>query len=236
MGETGLVFSLLSSLLVLLGLIRRSFKAFRVNPAQLLATAARGARIRMLEQKSNFRQRFEVEFQDVTRAMESRLGRLTIFIDDLDRCHPKNVVMVLEAINFLTSCGRCFVVMGLSRDQVEACVGLGYREIAEEIVSLSEMADANKSLLAPEIEKSARDFAQEKRAEFARQYLKKLINIEVPIPETNEDRANTMLTQRTPSTRERDPLDNNRLSRALRRMAVPVVLIIVAVLVFEARQ
>ncbi|SMG64791.1 protein containing KAP P-loop domain, partial [methanotrophic bacterial endosymbiont of Bathymodiolus sp.] len=47
------------------------------------------------------------EFNEVTSALD--LGRMIIFIDDLDRCAKENVLEVLEAINFLVTSGHCYI-------------------------------------------------------------------------------------------------------------------------------
>ena len=84
--------------------------------------------LRELRLPTGFRHRFADIFADITRALEPQ--QLVIFIDDLDRCQPQNVVATLEMINFLVSSGDCFIVMGLARDWVEACIGLHYKELA----------------------------------------------------------------------------------------------------------
>jgi len=66
------------------------------------------------------------------------------------------------------------VIMGLSRDPVEAGVGLSFEKIAGEM----SFAAAASSL-------SMEDQAKLKRREFARQYLDKLINIEIPARPTS---------------------------------------------------
>ena len=76
--------------------------------------------------------KFAVEFNDVTRALGKR--SLLIFIDDLDRCRPENVLETLEAVNFLTTSGECFVVIGMAREYVERCVGRAFKDIAEEMI------------------------------------------------------------------------------------------------------
>jgi hypothetical protein len=103
--------------------------------------------------RTSFRTRFAREFDEASRALGPD-RRITIFIDDLDRCQPEQVRQTLEAVNFLVSSAGCFVVMGLARDVVEASVGLGFKEIAEEL-------------------------APGRRRDFAAKYLEKLINFTV---------------------------------------------------------
>ena len=151
-----------------------TLKRSGVNPGQLLATASRAFGVKTFGDQLGFRHRFGEAFQEVVEAL--RPNTLLILIDDLDRCRPEQVVEVLEAINFLVSAGPCYVVMGIAPEQVMYCVGLGFKEIA------AEMAEAPADHRDPEI------WAREKRRDFARNYLEKLINIEVPIPRlTDED-------------------------------------------------
>ncbi len=142
-----------------LSLLGRGLKAFGVNPAALLTTASSGSSIKDLDAQTGFRQRFAVQFRDVTEALGSR--QLVIFIDDLDRCKPENVREVLEAVNFLVSSGECFVILGMARAQVERSVGLSFKEV------VLPAADEAPAIAL---------------AQYARKYLDKLINIEVPVP------------------------------------------------------
>jgi hypothetical protein len=96
---------------------------------------------------------------------------MLIVVDDLDRCSPENVLIVLEAINFLVSSGDCYVVIGMDIERVERSVGLGFKGVAEEMV---DKESENKS--------QNNDKSRQIRAEYAHQYMEKLINIEVPIP------------------------------------------------------
>lgn len=149
----------------------KGMTAFRVNPASLMASVSSGARIRDLTAQTSCRQKFATEFNDVTTALGAR--SMLIFIDDLDRCHPENVLEVLEAVNFLVASGDCFVVMGMARERVERCVGLSFKDVAEE---MAVDQYSSESLMA------SHERAKQRRADFARQYLDKLINIEVPVP------------------------------------------------------
>jgi hypothetical protein len=88
---------------------------------------------------------------------------------------------MLESINFLVSCGDCFVIMGLARRRVERCVGLVFEKVAAEtpdIVDGRVLTDADK------------------RRRFARQYLEKLINIEVPVPRGEPGQIQTLLVNK----------------------------------------
>ncbi|HET7463050.1 MAG TPA: YCF48-related protein [Longimicrobium sp.] len=150
--------------------LERSVRAFGVKPASLLAAVTGSPRIADLEAKAGFRYHFSREFEEVTEALKPR--DLVIFVDDLDRCRPKQVLEVLESINFLYSSGRCVIVMGMDPVRVIRCVGLGFKGEAEDLVDepAAPGADAEE------------ENGRERREEFAVQYLEKLVNIEVPVP------------------------------------------------------
>lgn len=176
--------------------------AFGVNPASLMASLSSSPRQRDLEAQASFRQKFAQDFSEVTRAMGDR--SMVIFVDDLDRCRPEHVLEVLEAINFLVTSGECFVVLGMARGKVEKYVGLGFKEIAQEMAS------------GPEGDGKGH------RAEFARHYLDKLINIEVPVPEVRESQARGVLVQNA-GKRARPPQRTLREETALwARRLLPV--------------
>ena len=180
--------------LVLLFMVWRGITAFGVNPADLMATVSGRFKRRALEAKVGFRHEFAREFRDVTGALHPRT--MLILIDDLDRCRPENVLEVLEAVNFLVSSGDCFVVMGMELDRVRRCVGLGFKDVAEELTDREERAEttAETTTLATE-----RDEGKRRRAVFAQQYLEKLINIEVPVPLPTEGQAARVIAPEAPA-------------------------------------
>jgi hypothetical protein len=148
----------------------RGLRAFGLNPASLLASAAGSIKMGDLAAQTSFRERFRSEYREVTQALGART--LIIFIDDLDRCRPEQVMEVLESINFLVTSGDCYVVIGMDRSRVEPCVALSFKEVAAEM--------------------SGHDH-QASRRDYAIQYLDKLINIEVPVPVLNKDDAERVL-------------------------------------------
>lgn len=177
--------------------LRRGLRSFGMRPAQLLAFASGSSKLSALEQQLGFRSHFSREFSDVTRALHPR--SMVILIDDLDRCRPENVSEILEAVNFLVSSGECVIVMGLDLDRVERAVGLAFRDVATEMLDLSSGSSPNRGQIVvpgeirgPQGEEGAETTPSEEpteaeelklhRQRFARQYLEKLINIEVPVP------------------------------------------------------
>lgn len=178
---------LLAGVFTFFGAVWRGITAFGVKPASLLAGVSQGVSIRNLEANTSFRQKFAIEFSDVTRALGER--SLLIFIDDLDRCRPENVLETLEAVNFLTTSGDCFVVIGMAREYVERCVGSAFKDIAEEMIDDVPATPA----VGLSTDQTKLDSAKQKRIGFARQYLDKLINIEVPVPVANSEQSLKLL-------------------------------------------
>ena len=220
------VLPILAGVVTFVGAVWRGITAFGVKPASLLAGVSNSVSIRGLEAQTSFRQKFAEQFNDVTRALGSR--SLLIFIDDLDRCRPENVLETLEAINFLTTSGECFVVIGMAREYVERCVGRAFNEVAQEMVDD----------LQNDVKESAEGIAREKRIEFARQYLDKLVNIEVPVPAPRQSQSLALLVASTRDAEPGRPLGRwSEFRLALVRLVeerwrvVPVLLITGAVLV-----
>jgi KAP family P-loop domain len=132
--------------------------------------------------RTSFRTRFARELREAIQAFGPE-RRITIFIDDLDRCQPEQVRQTLEAVNFLISSAGCFVVMGIARDIVEASVGLGFKEIADELVESGDPA--------VDTQEDKEQAAKGRRRGFARNYLLKLINLTVMLrPYSGEALAN----------------------------------------------
>ncbi len=177
--------SLLAFLLLLLSSstsLWKGYRAFGGVPATLMTTMKGAFRLKDLKAQTGFRSQFETEFREVTRALGSR--RMVILVDDLDRCRPDNVLEVLEAINFLVSSGDCFVLLGMDRDFVEGCVGIGFKHVAEELAQFDTKSKppVGTPSSMPGTPLTPEERGRKIRRDFAVQYLEKLINIEVPVP------------------------------------------------------
>jgi len=180
----GVVLALLGTLFPPLVTLWKGLRAFGINPGELMATGTRSARARDLGAQAGFRYRFEAQFADVTRALGPR--RMVIMIDDLDRCRPKNVLEVLEAVNFLVSSGECFVTLGMDREQVTRCVGIAFKEVAEATIDPKELSVPGGG---------QRQRALERQIAFADHYMEKLVNIEVRIPRHSPSDAPKIVQQ-----------------------------------------
>ncbi|MBL3601378.1 MAG: hypothetical protein JMN25_16190 [gamma proteobacterium endosymbiont of Lamellibrachia anaximandri] len=158
--------------------VLRSVKGFAINPSRLLTINPDKRGQKGLDPGA--RGRFANEFRDVTQCLPRKM---VIFIDDLDRCSKENLIDILENVNFLATSGECFLVLGMSQRWVISCVALKYKELAEE--------------MAQETSGDGNDL--EMRREFARNYLEKMINIEVPMPEMEESAASALMHSAEPA-------------------------------------
>jgi hypothetical protein len=183
----------------------RSLRSFGVNPGALLK-AVSGSGGRADREVVAFRAQFADEFDDVTAALGRR--RLVLLIDDLDRCAPENLLQVLEAMNFLVSSGKCFVVLAMSRTIV--------------LESLSGQLPAAGA--GTPIERADR-------------YLQKLINVEVALPQLQPHHGKTLITGAGPGGRAapaQEPEEHSLVSRIAAGAMVAGVALAVAGLAFSA--
>jgi hypothetical protein len=167
--------------------LRGKLVALPANPAKLAAALARRASLGDFSDKLSFRHRFGEQFEDACNALLTRTSPgLVVLIDDLDRCQPPDVQKILEAVNYLSSAGPCTIVLGMDRRQVEYCVGLGFKKLVEGL--------PDDELIYAREETS--DKAGKQRA-YARHYLEKLINIEVPVPALDDIATDALLLRGT---------------------------------------
>jgi hypothetical protein len=176
--------TVLVGLLIIIGGLRDRLSSAGLDPGRLLTAAGRATRWRDLGTQLAFRDRFKESLSEVTSALGRRT--LTILIDDLDRCRPDQIAEVLEAINFLTDADGCFVAFGFARPQVLAGIGLANREIAAELVGAEDTATIRKA--------------------YAEDYLRKLIQIEVPVPNFNAPAAERLVDTASDFATEPSPV------------------------------
>lgn len=147
----------------------KAFSAFGVNPSELVrAGAASGKEV---QRQTTFRERFSDNFKEVTDAIKP--DAMVLFIDDLDRCDPDSVMTVLQAVNYLVSSGECYVVLGMAIHRVEEAVALARA----------------KQLGSAKVE------VKETPEQFAKNYLHKLVQLEVPVPSVTVSRAGDVCEQ-----------------------------------------
>lgn len=140
----------------LLALIVKVYASMNLKPSELMATLRNNAKLADFSAQLSFRYKFAAEFNAAGKVLRTSTNPgLVIFIDDLDRCSPGNLMEVLESINFLTTAGPCFILLGMDEPKVIEIVAKQY----------------------------------DNKEDRARQYLKKLVNLTVPVPEVNEENS-----------------------------------------------
>ncbi|MEK7391019.1 MAG: P-loop NTPase fold protein [Fibrobacterota bacterium] len=133
---------------------------FQTKPAELLASLSDSTKIADMSKKIGFRETFRGEFGEVANALADK--PMVIFIDDLDRCRPQAVMATLEAINFLVTCGPCYFVIAMDKEQVSCAI------ISQDAAFIERFREENRS------DKS-----------YAQHYLEKLIQVELSVPQTD---------------------------------------------------
>ena len=173
------------------------WKAFGVTPSSLVRVSAAWIQFPRFQDRLSFRHQFGLAFEDVCKAFGNR--RLVIIIDDLDRCQSENIVEILEALNFLTSSGNCFVLLGIDENQVKRAVGLHYKDIAAETArekQKGEVIPENNRDDVEENKKIVGDISEiesyEARQSYAEHYLEKLINLNIQVPVVDEQDLSTL--------------------------------------------
>jgi hypothetical protein len=199
---------LVSSVVALIAVLRKlkqTVGSLIANPASLLASYSASVTISDLNAQTTFRQRFSHDFRKLIQVLGRR--RLVIIIDDLDRCRPEKVREIMEAINFLVTSGECAVILGLARPYVEHFLGYSFKDVVENMPSALLELDGS----IPHSEGDKQDFNRvegvkecftcndsDKPRLYARLYLQKLIQIDVPVPDLTEIQARAMVTRRGP--------------------------------------
>lgn len=178
-------------------------RAFPESPAVLLSALDERFKRSEAEAVNSFRDRFQRHFGDVCAALDP--FTLTIYIDDLDRCSPAKCAEMLEVINYLTSSGRCFIVLGLAVNVVEAQISQHYQTTADAYTKLSQ----------PNVATTDAQLA-DGRADYVRDYLQKLINLEIRIPSLGLPQVERLvIDESTPPAKIR--LKRDALLRTCRR-------------------
>lgn len=83
-------------------------------------------------EKIGFLSEFENDFRRVVRVVtQGGKWPLVVFVDDLDRCGPKQAVEVIEAINSVLDTEHCIFILGMDTQAVAASIEAKYRDMKE---------------------------------------------------------------------------------------------------------
>lgn len=167
----------LLSALPLLFAASHAMRAFSVKASVLFTSIDGWLGVTRAKAQTSFRASFAAEFRQVTEALAPQ--RLAIFIDDLDRCKPEVVMEMMEAVNFLSVSGDCFIVLGIAPDKVAHAIGLAQKDIAGQLEPKLPRAQA--------------------RLQYGNMYLRKLVNIEIPVGSLNPDKVRNLLLPPEPA-------------------------------------
>ena len=140
-----------------------------------------------LQGRTDVRQDFARNLKQVTDALLPQ--RLVIFLDDLDRCRPEQVVQILEAVNFLSSAAPCFVIIGADYRKVETLAGQHFEDIAVQEAQ-------NLVLVEPGITVEQKEqLAVEARVRYAQVYMRKIVNMRLDLPRPDPKRYADLIRQ-----------------------------------------
>lgn len=68
------------------------------------------------------------DFQNLVSYLVSDTGKLIIFIDDLDRCPPEQIIEMLESIKLFIGVKNCIFIIGMNYDIIASCIKYKYRD------------------------------------------------------------------------------------------------------------
>ena len=85
-------------------------------------------RFQIREDRVRLREHFERLVQGV-KQQESDSKRLILFIDDLDRCMPDEVLKLLEALKLYLNIEGCVYFLGVDRDTLEQSINHRYKDV-----------------------------------------------------------------------------------------------------------
>ena len=181
-GVLGLSFAVISNTIAFV-------KPFQATGAALLAQARGFWGVSRFSDKLSFRDQFSRSFREVTQALGKR--RLTIMIDDLDRCDVDQVVDIMEALNFLTTSGECYIILGIHENPVRHALGLNKSDLARAHAIARHL---DSEITAAEDEDPVG--LQKERDAYADFYMEKLLNLRIAIPEFDGEAMNNFIERR----------------------------------------
>jgi len=171
--------------------LMKGIRGFGISPEKLVSVDHRDKGKKGYDPGA--RARFASEFKDVTQALGK--NKMVIFIDDLDRCSQDNLIDILENINFISSSGDCYLILGMAPKYIKACVANAYETLAKSIAEKEDYEKEKNNLGEPET-------TEKHKFNFANQYLEKMINIEVAVPCLKDKSIAQLLSQQQDKEKE----------------------------------
>ena len=164
---------------------------YNVNPfARALASVSQMFRMHDLRQRTNTREQFLATLDDVARALGPR--RLTIFIDDIDRCTGEKIYEAFGVMNYLTNACDCYVVVGMDWAIVNKAIYDHLPAFFRPAEKIAPVVPQEKSVWMWTAERDALSADVSKpppsRERTAKLWMEKLVQLSVPVPATTTEK------------------------------------------------
>ena len=134
---------------------------------------------------------FKPELERVINSFVPKGGRLVLYIDDLDRCVPSQVVSILETLSVLFESDKCVFVLGIDRPKVIRAIEAHYEVIADK---------TNGALEGDE-------------KKYGEAFLEKIIQLGIVVPVLNSESiagfANSLIAELSTSAQETSDNSSN---------------------------
>ncbi|MCF6193737.1 MAG: KAP family NTPase, partial [Kangiellaceae bacterium] len=138
---------------------------------------------------------FKPELKKIIDSFVPKGGRLILYIDDLDRCIPSQVVSILETLSVLFDSDRCVFLLGIDKPKVIRAIEAHYNVIAEQ---------TNNALMVNE-------------KKYGEAFLEKIVQLAIVVPALNkksiEGFANSLIDDFGTSNQETDDSSSNSDSK-----------------------
>ena len=208
--------SILIPFIGVLTVLTKGLTAFGFNPGLLFRKISHSLKSTGVNADPGLRYRINQYLDDITWALSNRT--LVIFIDDLDRCPPDQVLRALECANFLSSNPRrSYIVLGMALDKVLPSISGEFNYIVEEAL----MENKDESVF----QRGCR--LKEERLAYAKNYLEKMINMEIHIPTTPAEKIERLADSKVENDKlaESNQDKSNRIIRIIDQRVFPLLLL-----------
>jgi len=113
-------------------LVEELQKAGAQNLSETAFDAIQRERTKIHIEQVRFLEQFQAQFARLVKdRIESKNGRLVVFVDDLDRCLPEKAIEVLEAIKLFVDAPGCVFVLGLDQEVIARGVEIRYKDFLQ---------------------------------------------------------------------------------------------------------
>jgi hypothetical protein len=103
----------------------------KIDLQGLVKDAPLKKRVSLLEEFNSF-------FEIMVKSLIGKKEKLTIFVDDLDRCPPERMVQVLDSIKLFLDLPNCVYLIGVDREIVEQAITLKFANFKDPAIKAQE--------------------------------------------------------------------------------------------------